>query len=294
MKEHHAVLVRDHPDVPPADARRARPVTKNGVVVGYSVPAKLRHFPLPRLQGRISIRFTHVLELIAWRRRNGVKTDAGGLLIVVANCLCILNGFRHWRCDRDYAQQLLNHAEIDVSDTDIDDALNRRSRQGRALSNSDVGKLLGLTTGELLELQAEGVVLAMHPIDETPGQRDERRALRRSEMNRKRQARRRQRKKHVAAKSVTGGAILQNGVTLPSYIRERDANIATLCEPDRVIAAVAAGAATPAAIAAATDLPLSTVRPLLSRLGGAGMIAKVSRGRYALPTSMEGQDHVEH
>lgn len=296
MKEHHAVLVRDHPDISPADARHARPVKCGSIVLGYAVPQQgRRRAKLTGLQGRAAKRLKEIESLAAWRRCYGVQSPPGGFLAVLVDLLAVLDGAGPWRCTTEVVRQMLRRFDIDAPDEKLAGALAKQPRPGRLLSNAEAGKMVGFVEAELRDLLAENVIVTLEAMDEGAEQRASRRAARRRWKARLRNVAYRERKA-ARAKSVTPVAILQSSQSeRDARIRERASRgTATLAAHTRVIAAIAAGASTPAAIAAAADLPLSTVRPLLSRIRGAGMIAKVSRGRYALPTSMEGQDHVEH
>src|SRR5262249_26471764 len=138
------------------------------------------------------------------------------------------------------------------------------------ISNAEAGRLANLVLDELLTIQqADGIVLTMHPHDESSELRKERRAVRARKNAAERQRRCRAKRSNVAG-----------GVTVSTSC-DRDRDTPATSQRSQVIAAVANGACTVGQIITVTGLPSQTVRSWLTRLVKAGFIYRVTRGRYA-------------
>jgi hypothetical protein len=123
----------------------------------------------------------------------------------------------------------------------------------------------------------------MHPIDETPPERKERRDSRAREKGAARQRRYWKRQKSDDANLVNG----RNASNKRIGIVTQDA---------RIVAAIQNGATRKPEISAVTGLPDTTIGPLLTKLIKAGAIERVGHGLYRAPevarASAQPTDHV--
>jgi len=259
------------------------PVIRGRAVLGYR---PIQGGRLYGIEGRAASRVRHLAELASLRSENGEWSALPvGWVQVLADALAVLHGRGRWRLDeRSIRARLPRADEQAVSSKMIRDVIATPRSQGRLLSESAAGHLVNLTLAELAELAERGVILSMKPADETPADRVRRREERRRKMHRDQMRRLRKQKKDQALGNVTPNvADIASGcdVRMYSHATSQGGAISEIqTEEERVAVAVARGAATPSDIARATHLPLTTLRPLLSRLLKAGRLKRPSRGRY--------------
>lgn len=276
--------------LPPEDVEV---VTLGACVLGY------RHDPtgrkkMSRVQGRAATRLSHLDALARLRARDGIMlADPLGWLDIVVDALSELAGFGHWRLTSKAVRRFLPQLEQPLITMEaIEGAMTAPRRPGRIIPDGDAGVLIGLCDAERAELEEQGVVVTMHPVDETDDARASRRANRERILAASRQKECRRRRKDVAAKSVT-----PRNVTLPhskvtfstvtvhsSTLMDRDSRNVTFRAnkaPAAVMAAVVAGCSTVKEIAVRTGFPAGRIKMALKRLCQSGLIVKLARGRYS-------------
>lgn len=248
--------------------------------------------PLTCTQGRAARRLKETAALLRWRGEYGVISEHEGAMKVVANALSVLSGTGIWRADVLTAVAYLGDVGGDTAG--LAGALWAASLCDRLLPDDEAGRLLGLVLVELRDIQARGLTLTMHPVDETAEDRALRRIARKRETAAARMRAYWVRKRGARAGLQPANSLSSGNATnpvrpfTPKYRitggKRAGSNVAfrTGSGCDLVAAAVAAGAKTPPDIAGVTSLNATAIRVALCRLVKAGVIVRVQRGVYAI------------
>lgn len=242
-------------------------------------------------QGRAARRLKETAALLRWRGEYGVISEHEGAMKVVANALAVLSGTGIWRADVPTAAVYLGGVGGDGAE--LAGALWAASPSDRLLPDDEAGRLLGLVLLELRDIQARGLTLTMHPVDETAEDRDLRRIARKRETAAARMRAYWARKRGARVGLQPANSPIPGDATNPvrpftpkkrnTGGKRAGSSVAfrTGSGCDLVAAAVAAGAKTPPDIARATSLNATAIRVALCRLVKAGVIVRVQRGVYA-------------
>ena len=228
-------------------------------------------------EGVAMARLGELRAFVQFQTTRGFKlTDPAPVLHVIANALYALRELEPYRLNPGWLRRYLP-ADCRVEQSFLYEAVSTAS--GSWLSADDAGRLVGLDLATLLAMIEQGVLLSkLNPFDETPEEREARRADRAKDGNRRRQARYRERRRQ-----------LQNGtcaVTPHTHTDRLDRYARHVS--NAIVATVASGATTVAEIAAALGKPEVSTRKAVTRAAAEGLIARVSRGRYASsPTDPE-------
>lgn len=238
----------------------------------YRPPIALHERSVSRLFGgklRAARRLVELAQLARLRRRLGAPLHAGAALSVASDALWVLDGAGWLGANVEHLDRQLPPG-IEAEEPYAAAVLSARSGRRNRLSFSPefTGDLLDLTAEERDMLAADGFALVtMTPCDERAEDRMTRRAERRREANRRRSG-------NVTSKAgsfhITKGA--SQNVTNSA----------------RLLDAIAAGLSSAHDIAERLGMSSATTRQALKRLLDAGLVRRISRGRYA-PLSVEGE-----
>lgn len=209
--------------------------------------------------------------IAAWRNRSGVATDAAAFVAAYVDAARVLSGIGRWEASCPVICDDCRAVGVTTDDHVVMAAL-AAPMGDDIFSDVHVSRLLGLSAHEHSQIeQASGRAVAIPPDGETAADRQLRRARRKRETARLRLQRYRARK--TKERKVTFYE------TLTTYTYSVS-DFVTLRGPMKIMAALAAGEATPSQIIAQTGLKASTVKMALKRLAARGEIHKVARGKY--------------
>lgn len=262
----------DRPPAPAASARTGMRVSRLYASRRPQQNTRTQMFALRRL--------ADIRALVSFRCEAGeLPVSRAGVAEVLADALSKFDGVGGLHCDVAGLIEVLPRSWVDDIGLDVLHAAVLPARTHLLLDDCKAGRLLGVTLDEVREIAARGRVVTFHPIDETDEARAQRRASRRREMARVRNAR--YRKRLALQRFGEKVATERDALIYIKNVASRQVATFHPTQGAQVRAAIEAGASSLSEIAAATSLTLLSLKPLLSRLTKAEQITRVARGRYA-------------